>query len=167
MKLRTNATNRPRATVFAPCCSKNRCVLARRASFKPDPPTVASGERVAPPRARSSSRRVRQRSSRCSPRSTTPTTDSVPRPASAAAVTSAVSPGHRHTCRLDHQKHRDQHVAVLGDPLIYDVEHPLVTDPGGGGVAGTTAGRGKDESSMDQSRATSASLPRMALARER
>ena len=33
---------------------------------------------------------------------------------------------------LDHEKDGDEYVAVLTDPLIYNVEHPLFTVPGWG-----------------------------------
>ena len=67
----------------------------------------------------------------------TPTSESVPRPASAAAVTSAVSPGIGNACGFDHEKDGDEYVPVLTDPLIYNVEHPLVTGPGWGSGMGT------------------------------
>ena len=42
-----------------------------------------------------------------------------------------------HAGAFDQQKERNQHIAIVGDPLAYDIEHPCVTDPGGGRDAGS------------------------------
>ena len=123
MKLRRNATNRPSATVFAPCCAKKRVRLGEPLLVEADPASVslhaARRRRAAPIQYPACPPAIVP----TMPAMTTPTIDSVPRPASAAAVTSAVSPGIGQPGRLDEQERGDERVAVLRDPLIDDVEH--------------------------------------------